>query len=61
MAGVASEYFTEKLAQYQKVVEQASIANNKVTAAKQALTLLEKPTLTPADVDTLFALHDQAN
>jgi hypothetical protein len=60
MAGAGTNYFTQKVNQYNLVVEQAQVAVNKVNAAKQALALLEKPTLTQAEAESLIALHDEA-
>lgn len=61
MAGAGTNYFNEKVNQYNSVVEQAQTAVNKVNAAKQALALLSKPTLTQAEAESLIALHDESN
>jgi hypothetical protein len=60
MAGSGTNYFTTKVNQYNLIVEQAQSAVNKVNAAKQALALLAKPTLTQAEAESLIALHDES-
>ena len=60
MAGAGTNYFTQKRNQYQQVVEQAQAAENKVTAANQALEILAKASISQVEAESLIALHDQA-
>ena len=59
MAGAATNFFTAKVNTYEPIVQEAQIATTKLAAAKQALQLLSKPTLTQAEAESLIALHDQ--
>jgi hypothetical protein len=59
MAGTTTAFFTEKRNENQQVVQQAEAASAKLAAANQALQILGKNAMSEADVDTLFALHQQ--
>lgn len=59
MAGTTSAFFTEKRNENQQVVQQAEAASAKLAAANQALQILGKNAMSEADVDQLFALHQQ--
>lgn len=59
MAGAGTNYFNNRVAQFEPIVQAAQVAQNKLLAAKQALAILAKPTITQAEAENLIALHDQ--
>lgn len=60
MAGAGTSYFNGKVNEYEPIVAAAQQATAKLDAAKRALQLLSKPTLTQAEAESLIALHDQS-
>lgn len=59
MAGAGTNYFTGKINQYEPIIAAAQQATIKTAAAKQALSLLQKETLTQAEAESLVALYQQ--